>query len=133
MSNPLDANGVANTDRELWREREGDYYADSIHVTASGGIGINCGGTVIVRPLRGWFALASSHTAVEPVALAQALKNLAEGAEQEEREILYAGAAALVAAEKERDDFRSSLATTIGKLMLAEARVAELEAKLARK
>lgn len=31
---------VPNTDRELWRERD-DYYADSIHVTEGGGIGIN--------------------------------------------------------------------------------------------
>ena len=47
-----------NTDRELWREREGDFYADSIHVTASGGVGIDCGGSVIVRPLREWHRLA---------------------------------------------------------------------------
>lgn len=33
-----------NTDKELWREREGDHYADSIHVTVTGCIGINCGG-----------------------------------------------------------------------------------------
>ena len=32
-------NPQANTDRELWREREGDFYADSIHVTAQGSIG----------------------------------------------------------------------------------------------
>ena len=43
-----------NTDRELWRERQGDYYADSIHVTQSGAIGINCGGIVIVMPIRKW-------------------------------------------------------------------------------
>ena len=43
-----------NTDRELWREREGDYYADSIHVTEGGGIGMNCGGYVIVQPIRKW-------------------------------------------------------------------------------
>jgi hypothetical protein len=49
---------VINTDRELWRERDGDYYADSIHVTEGGGIGINCGGTVIVRPLKEWHKLA---------------------------------------------------------------------------
>jgi hypothetical protein len=47
-----------NTDRELWREREGDYYADSIHVTDGGGIGIDCGGFVIVKPLRKWHELA---------------------------------------------------------------------------
>jgi hypothetical protein len=48
-----------NTDREIWREREGDYYADSIHVTAQGGIGINCGGLVIVKSLRDWHRLES--------------------------------------------------------------------------
>lgn len=42
-----------NTDHELWRERD-DYYANSIHVTAGGGIGINCGGTVYVQPLKAW-------------------------------------------------------------------------------
>ncbi len=47
-----------NTDRELWREREGDYYADSIHVTAGGAIGINCGGHVIVRTLQEWHRIA---------------------------------------------------------------------------
>lgn len=50
---------VKNTDRELWRERDGDYYADSIHVTESGGIGINCGGSVVVKSLREWFKLAA--------------------------------------------------------------------------
>lgn len=49
---------VLNTDRELWREREGDYYADSIHVTAQGAIGINCGGMVFVMPVRRWHELA---------------------------------------------------------------------------
>jgi hypothetical protein len=46
-----------NTDRELWREREGDYYADSIFVTERGSIGINCGGYVFVRSLRDWHRL----------------------------------------------------------------------------
>lgn len=48
-----------NTDREIWREREDDYYADSIHVTENGGIGINCGGHVIVKPIREWHKLAA--------------------------------------------------------------------------
>lgn len=52
-----------NTDRELWREREGDFYADSIHVTAQGGIGIDCGGYVIVKPVRAWHALAKADSA----------------------------------------------------------------------
>ena len=53
----MDEHGAANTDRELWRESD-SYYADSIHVTADGGIGINCGGHVFVKPLREWHALA---------------------------------------------------------------------------
>jgi hypothetical protein len=47
---------LANTDRELWRERTDDFYADSIHVTEGGGIGINVGGHVIVRSLKQWHA-----------------------------------------------------------------------------
>lgn len=43
-----------NTDRELWRERAGDYYSDSIHVTESGGIGINVGGHVLVASPKAW-------------------------------------------------------------------------------
>lgn len=50
---------AANTDRELWREREGDYYASSIHVTVRGGIGINVGGRVFVKSLAEWHALAT--------------------------------------------------------------------------
>lgn len=46
--------GCVNTDKELWREREGDYYADSIHVTENGCIGINHGGHVYVAPLARW-------------------------------------------------------------------------------
>jgi hypothetical protein len=61
-----------NTDRELFRETEGDYYAPSLHVTQSGGIGINVGGTVYVKPLREWHKLAggmvglSTPSATEP-------------------------------------------------------------------
>lgn len=50
-----------NTDRELWRgpdEGNGSYYADSIHITKMGGIGINCGGHVIVKSPRAWHGLA---------------------------------------------------------------------------
>lgn len=47
-----------NTDKEIWREKPGDYYSDSIHVTEHGGIGINCGGHVIVAPIRRWFNVA---------------------------------------------------------------------------
>jgi hypothetical protein len=51
-----------NTDVELWREPPGDYYANSVHVTAGGGLGINVGGTVIVKPLAAWHALAAQPT-----------------------------------------------------------------------
>jgi len=54
-----------NTDQELWRVRKGDYYADSLHVTASGKIGINCGGRVIVMPIREWHKLASENQGSE--------------------------------------------------------------------
>jgi DNA repair exonuclease SbcCD ATPase subunit len=47
-----------NTDRELWRETEGDYYSHSIHVTEQGNIGINCGGYVFVKPVAEWHKLA---------------------------------------------------------------------------
>lgn len=53
---------LQNTDRELWREREGDYYADSIFVTETGGIGMNVGGFVIVRPIGEWHKLAKPTT-----------------------------------------------------------------------
>jgi hypothetical protein len=58
----MDDQACLNTDRELWRgpdEGCGDYYADSIHVTKEGGIGINVGGYVIVMPLRKWHELAA--------------------------------------------------------------------------
>lgn len=59
MNNPC----CENTDIELWRDQSPlidgkDYYADSIHVTQSGGIGINVGGLVFVKPLREWHRLA---------------------------------------------------------------------------
>jgi hypothetical protein len=63
---PLSPEAAQNTDRELWREREGDFYADSIHVTASGAIGMNVGGTVYVLPIREWHRRASSPGAAAP-------------------------------------------------------------------
>jgi hypothetical protein len=50
-----------NTDREIWRgpdEGNGSYYADSIFITKNGALGINCGGSVYVRPIRDWHMLA---------------------------------------------------------------------------
>lgn len=56
--NPNPDQPVQNTDRELWRERPDDYYAPSLFVTESGGIGINVGGTVFVKPVAHWHMLA---------------------------------------------------------------------------
>lgn len=50
-----------NTDREIWRgpdEGSGDYYADSLFITKDGALGINCGGSVYVKPIREWHRLA---------------------------------------------------------------------------
>ncbi len=52
---------AVNTDREIWRRNAGelnDYYEPSIHVTAQGSIGINVGGTVYVKSVEDWHALA---------------------------------------------------------------------------
>lgn len=51
---------VQNTDRELWREIPGDYYAPSLFVTQDGGVGINVGGRVFVKSLREWHALVAA-------------------------------------------------------------------------
>lgn len=56
-----DDQAYENTDRELWRgpdEGNGSYYADSIFITKDGALGINCGGSVLVRSIREWHQLA---------------------------------------------------------------------------
>ena len=50
-------NGCLNTDKNIWRKIKDDYYSPSIHVTKEGNIGINVGGTVIVKPIEEWFLL----------------------------------------------------------------------------
>jgi hypothetical protein len=57
---------VENTDRDLWREREGDYHSDRIFVTKDGGIGMDVGGHCIVMPICEWFAIATGRTRVLP-------------------------------------------------------------------
>lgn len=51
-----------NTDQTLWVEPPATPFApqNSIHVTEGGGIGIQVGGTIIVKPLRDWFDMAAS-------------------------------------------------------------------------
>lgn len=63
-----------NTDRELYREPKGDlpsdYYANSLHVTIDGRIGMDVGGNVYCMPIRDWHALAHQSPAAghSPVA-----------------------------------------------------------------
>lgn len=57
-----------NTDQELWREIEGDYYSPSIHVTTNGLIGINVGGLVCLQTLRQWHELAKPVQPAPPTA-----------------------------------------------------------------
>ncbi len=47
-------NAAKNTDIEIWKKVENDYYSPSIHVTESGSIGINVDGSVIVAPVEKW-------------------------------------------------------------------------------
>ena len=54
--------GCMNTDKNIWRKVEGDYYSPSIHVTQDGNIGIDVGGHVIVMPIEDWFLLGREHT-----------------------------------------------------------------------
>jgi len=46
--------GGKNTDIEIWRGVEEDFYSPSIHVTEQGEIGINVAGTVLVASVEEW-------------------------------------------------------------------------------
>ncbi len=65
-----DFSAVQNNDRELWRETSGDFYADSIHVTLDGKIGIQVGGSVLVMPLKRWFEAGMTPMPEKPLPLA---------------------------------------------------------------
>jgi hypothetical protein len=58
-----------NTDKEIWRERPGDYYSPSLHVTEDGcGIGIHAGGVVVVKTPKEWIKLTKARrSAVESI------------------------------------------------------------------
>lgn len=43
-----------NEDREIWRQKDGDFYSPSIHITKDGQVGINVGGLVYVAPVEDW-------------------------------------------------------------------------------
>lgn len=68
-----------NTDKEIWREREDDYYADSIHATPDGRIGMSCGGMVITKPIREWHKAALQSQSFDVEALKkEATKHLSD-------------------------------------------------------
>lgn len=46
-----------NTDKEIWREKEDDFYSPSIHVTNTGGIKIAVSGKAILMSVRDWHCL----------------------------------------------------------------------------
>jgi hypothetical protein len=74
--------GALNTDRELWRgpdEGNGGFYADSILITKSGGIGINCCGYVIVKSLKDWHELARKGATPTPADVAGLVRRVWEG------------------------------------------------------
>ena len=50
-----------NTDTEIWRERPGDYYSDTLFITIDGALGIDIAGTVFVKPLRKWQELEADN------------------------------------------------------------------------
>jgi len=65
-----DDKGCLNTDKEIWRKIPDDFYSPSIHVTESGGIGINVGGLVYVAPVEKW------HSAIKEFDLYYRIKEL---------------------------------------------------------
>lgn len=90
-----------NTDKELWRERPGDYYADSLHVTENGAIGMNCGGTVYVMPIREWHGLKARVAELEAALRSMTTSNSNAVA------LLTARNAQLAEAMKERERLRA--------------------------
>ena len=51
---------MQNTDIKLWIKDKENCFSPSVHATQDGCIGINVGGTVIVKPIEVWHHLESS-------------------------------------------------------------------------
>ena len=58
-----DNQACKNEDRLIYSETQNNRTCSSIHVTKQGGIGINCGGSVWVKPLKEWYRLAEERIA----------------------------------------------------------------------
>ncbi len=63
-----------NTDKELWRTVEGDYYSKhKLYLTEGGGLTLCEGGTCITLPPEDWFRLAGNRFVPTPPKPEQAL------------------------------------------------------------
>jgi hypothetical protein len=62
---PTDITAYKNTDKEIWRKVKDDYYSPSIHITETGGVGINVGGYVIIMPIEKWHFVAKFYFYME--------------------------------------------------------------------
>lgn len=109
-----------STDRELWREREGDYYADSIHVTREGYIGINSGGFVQVKSVQTWAS------AMRDLAATRAERDEALKSREMHRETWKAMDAERAKAEAERDAARKDRDRLREALEQVECKLADL-------
>lgn len=56
---------VENTDKEIWREIEGEYYCPKIFVTEQNAIGIDVGGHVYVKTVYEWHQQADRISELE--------------------------------------------------------------------
>lgn len=110
---------VLNTDRHLWPPvSAADAPVETLHVTADGAIGVNIEGSVIVKPLRAWHALARGDADPETV---RVLGELAKHASDLETAINAWQSLALDAAIT-----LEGIATERVSMMMTEQRVAEL-------
>ena len=49
-----------NNDKVIWKANKENFLSEEIIITETGGVGINCGGHVIVLPIRTWHELAKN-------------------------------------------------------------------------
>lgn len=68
--NPGDYGQCENTGREIWRgpdDGAGSAYADSLHITKEGDLGINSGGSVYVKSIHEWHRLAGGPMGISSI------------------------------------------------------------------
>jgi len=81
-----------NTDKELWQEKEDDYYSPRISVTEQGKIQLHVGGAVVSKDIREWVGLDKRIKSLEAerdtwkanyIGLCEVLKSVVKTAEKE--------------------------------------------------